>query len=153
MPTLEVELARAKAAGDKQIAGFTGAVRSLDPITVEEGDTFTFPTEYKVYEQDINGGKAQYIFIDVEGTAKKFYPSIFTKRRTVCNEDKSLTDQRVYTTGSAAELFRTAGSVAEGMEKLKGKKVKVTRMDIFRTLSFDRSAVVNCQIPVIDLVD
>lgn len=153
MATLAVEIKRAEAAGDKKIAGFTGAVRSLENLNLEVGDEWTFPTSYDVYDQKIGENHAQYIFIDVKGNAKKFYPSTFTKSRTVYNEDGSSTEQRVHTEGTAAELFRSAGSVDEAMKLLAGKKVKVTDVKTVRTLRYGTTSLMNATIPTIDLVE
>lgn len=153
MATLAVEIKRAEAAGDKKIAGFTGAVRSLENLNLEVGDEWTFPTSYDVYDQKIGENHAQYIFIDVKGNAKKFYPSTFTKSRTIYNEDGSSTEQRVHTEGTAAELFRSAGSVDEAMKLLAGKKVKVTDVKTVRTLRYGTTSLMNASIPTIDLVE
>ena len=152
MATLAVEIKRAEAAGDKKIAGFTGAVRSLENLNLEVNDEWTFPTSYDVYDQKIGDNHAQYIFIEVNGNAKKFYPSTFTKSRTIYNEDGSSTEQRVHTEGTAAELFRSAGSVNEAMKLLAGKKVKVTDVKTIRTLRYGTTSLTNATIPTIDLV-
>lgn len=153
MATLAVEIKRAEAAGDKKIAGFTGAVRSLENLNLEVNDEWTFPTSYDVYDQKIGDNHAQYIFIEVNGNAKKFYPSTFTKSRTIYNEDGTSTEQRVHTEGTAAELFRSAGSVNEAMKLLAGKKVKVTDMKTVRTLRYGTTSLMNATIPTIDLVE
>ena len=153
MATLAVEIKRAEAAGDKKIAGFTGAVRSLENLNLEVGDEWTFPTSYDVYDQKIGDNHAQYIFIEVNGNAKKFYPSTFTKSRTIYNEDGTSTEQRVHTEGTAAELFRSAGSVDEAMKLLAGKKVKVTDVKTVRTLRYGTTSLMNATIPTIDLVE
>ena len=153
MATLAVEIKRAEAAGDKKIAGFTGAVRSLENLNLEVGDEWTFPTSYDVYDQKIGENHAQYIFIEVNGNAKKFYPSTFTKSRTIYNEDGTSTEQRVHTEGTAAELFRSAGSVDEAMKLLAGKKVKVTDVKTVRTLRYGTTSLMNATIPTIDLAE
>ena len=153
MATLAVEIKRAEAAGDKKIAGFTGAVRSLENLNLEVNDEWTFPISYDVYDQKIGDNHAQYIFIEVNGNAKKFYPSTFTKSRTIYNEDGTSTEQRVHTEGTAAELFRSAGSVNEAMKLLAGKKVKVTDVKIVRTLRYGTTSLMNATIPTIDLVE
>ena len=153
MATLAVEIKRAEAAGDKKIAGFTGAVRSLENLNLEVGDEWTFPTSYDVYDQKIGDNHAQYIFIEVNGNAKKFYPSTFTKSRTIYNEDGTSTEQRVHTEGTAAELFRSAGSVNEAMKLLAGKKVKVTNVRNVRTLRYGTTSLMNATIPTIDLAE
>ena len=154
MAGLSVEVARAKAAGDKKVTGFEGAVRSLENLNLEVGDKFTMPENYEVYEHKLDNSKTQYIFVDLgNGSVKKFYPSTFTKSRTVYNEDGTSTGERIYTMGTAAELFRTAGSVADGMNLLKGKTLKVTDIKTVRTMRYGTTSLMNAQIPTIDLVD
>lgn len=154
MAGLSVEVARAKAAGDKKVSGFNGAVRSLENLNLEVDDQFTMPESYEVYEQKIGDNTVQYIFVDLgNDNVKKFYPSTFTKSRTVYEEDGQSTGQRVHTMGSAAELFRSAGSVADGMNLLKGKTLKVTDIKTIRTMRYGTTSLMNAQIPTIDLVD
>lgn len=152
MATLAVEIKRAEAAGDKKIAGFSGAVRSLENLNLEVGDEWTFPEKYDVFEQKIGDNVVQYIFIEIKDNAKKFYPSTFTKSRTIYNEDGTSTGQRVHTEGTAAELFRSAGSIDEAMKLLAGKKVKVSDMKNVRTLRYGTTSLMNATIPTIDLV-
>ena len=153
MSSLSFEIERAKKQGDRRAVGFTGAVRSLENLSLEEGDEWTFPEEYEVYEQKLGDNYIQYIFIEVNGNAKKFYPSTFTKVRVAYNEDGSTTGQRMFTQGSAAELFRSAAGVQEGMDKLKGKTVKVTKITPVRTLRYGTTSLMTAQIPTIDLVE
>lgn len=152
MALLTVEIKRAQAAGDKKVMGFSGAMRSLENLNLEVGDEWTFPEKYEVYEQKLGDNSVQYIFIQIGDIAKKFYPSTFTKSRMIYNEDGTPTGQRVHTDGTAAELFRTAGSVNEGMNLLAGKRVKVTDMKIVRTLRYGTTSLMNAMIPTIDLV-
>lgn len=154
MAKLEVEMARAAANGDKKVTGFKGGVRSLENVALELNDTFTFPTTFDVYEQKIGDNTAQYIWITLEdGNAKRFYPSTFTKSRTIYNEDGTSTGERKFTLGTAAEEFRKYGTIAEGMNALAGKKVKVTSLETVRTLRFGTMNLMNTQIPTIDFVE
>lgn len=153
MATMEIEIARNLARGDKKVAGFSGHIRSLDSLALESGDEFTFPEKYDVYEQKIGDNSVQYIMVTLaNGNAKPFYPSTFTKSRTIYNEDGTPTTKRVHTEGSAAELFRQSGDVETGMNALKGKKVKVTDIITIRTLRYGTTSLMNAQIPTIDLV-
>lgn len=157
MGNLTEEVKRAKAQGDKEaVNGFTGAIRSLEILTIEEGDVLVVPTEFKVYEQIFaNGSKAQYIFLQIDGTdkVKKFYPGTFTKRRRIYEEDGSLSDAEPdFTNGTASELFRSFQTVEDGMNALKGKKIKVTEVRTIRTKDYTTGNIVNQQIPKIDLV-
>lgn len=154
MANLTVEKARALANGDKQVAGFSGGIRSLENVALELNDTFTFPTTYEVFEQKIGDNKVQYIWVTLEnGNAKRFYPSTFTKARTVFNEDGTSTGVRKYTLGTAAEEFRKYGTVEEGMKALAGKKVKVTNIEVVSTLRYNSDKLQNTQIPTIDIVE
>ena len=153
MAKLEVEMARAAANGDKKVTGFNGGVRSLENVALELNDTFTFPTTFDVYEQKIGDNTAQYIWVTLEdGNAKRFYPSTFTKSRTIYNEDGTSTGNRKFTLGTAAEEFRKHGTVEEGMNALAGKRVKVTNIETIRTIRYGTNQVVNTQIPQIDFV-
>ena len=120
MATLEVELERNLSRGDKKVNGFSGAIRSLENLGLEVGDEFTFPENYDVYEQKIGDNTVQYIMVTLKnGNAKPFYPSTFTKSRTVYNADKTSTGIRKHTMGTAAELFRSFGEVQKGMDALR----------------------------------
>lgn len=155
MGQLAVEKKRAEACKDKKVDGFSGAIRSLEVLNLEEGDVLTFPLEYEVYEQKFGDNVAQYIFCQIGDTdnVKPFYPSTFTKSRQIYDEDLEPTGKRVHTKGTAAELFRQFGSVQEGMDALKGKKVKVTKIEKVRTLRFNTDSLMWAYIPTIDLVE
>lgn len=154
MATLAVEMERAQARGDKKVNGFSGAVRSLDSLALEKGDKFVVPESFDVREQKIGDGTAQYIFVTLaNGNAKPLYPSTFTKSRTVYNEDGTSTGQRVFTKGSAADLFRSKGSIQEAMEALKGKTLEVADIETVRTLRFGTTSIMNAQIPTINIVE
>lgn len=154
MATLAVEMERAKARGDKKVNGFTGAVRSLENLGLEIGDEFKVPDTFDVYEQKIGDNAVQYIMVELKnGNAKPFYPSTFTKSRSVYNQDGTPTGERKHTMGSAAELFRSKGSVQEGMDALRGKTVKVTSIEQVDTLRYGTTSLMKAQIPTIDIVD
>ena len=154
MASLAIEMKRAEEQGAKRVAGFSGAVRSLENLNLEKGDKFKFPDKYEVYERKFGDNTAQFIFVEVgDGNVKTFYPSTFTKSRTIYNEDGTSTGKRVHTTGTAAELFQKAGSVSDGMAALAGKTVVVSDVVEVRTLRYGTTSVMNAQIPTIDLVD
>ena len=156
MSRLDVEIARARENGDKKVSGFTGGVRSLENVAFEVNEEFTFPTTFDVYEQYFGDtGKAQYIWVQIKGTenVKRFYPSTFSKIRTVYNEDGTSTGKRKYTQGTAAEFYRKFATVEEAMRALAGKTVKITKLDPVRTLRYGSTTVITTQIPTIDFVD
>lgn len=154
MATLEQEIKRNMARGDKKVNGFSGAVRSLENLGLEKGDEFIIPESFDVYEQKIGENKVEYIMVELKnGNAKPFYPSTFTKSRTVYNQDGTSTGNRVATKGSAAELFRQFGSVQDGMNALKGKTLKVSDIEQVDTLRYGTTNLMKAQIPTIDIVD
>lgn len=158
MATLVVELERAEARKDTTANEFTGAIRPIEATGLEKGDVLIIPDDFtgKVKTTKIGDNKAEYILCQVEGTdqVKQFFPSTFTKSRVIYDEDGTSTGQRVFTTGSAAELFRNnAGSVQKGMEALKGKKIAVTDMMNVRTLRYGTTTLMTATIPVIDIVE
>ena len=154
--TMAVEIERAQKRGDRKLAKFEGAVRSLENIGLEKGDVFTIPATFEVYEQKFGDtGKAQYIFVEVENngvkTVKPFYPSTMTKTRAIYNEDGTPTGSRMSTKGTAAEEFRNHGGVQEAMEALAGKTLVVSNIETVRTLRFGTTSLMDAQIPTIDL--
>lgn len=152
MGKLAMEIARNKANGDVEINGFTGGIRSLENSSLEIGDEFTIPETFKVFKSK-RFNDAQYIMVELKnGNAKQFFPSTFTKSRTVYDENKQSTGVRVHTLGTAAEEFRSHADVAEGMNALKGKTLKVTKIDTIRTLRYDRPELMDAQILTIDIV-
>lgn len=155
MGTLAVEIKRAEARKDKVCNGFSGEIRSLDNDGLEKGDVLIIPEKFEVRERRFGDNSAQYILCELEGTdrVKPFYPSTFTKIRTVYDEDGIATSERVHTTGSAAELYRSFGSIADGMDALRGKKICVTDVIPVRTLRYNSDQLMTAQIPVIDLVE
>lgn len=154
MATLEQEIKRNIVRGDKKVNGFSGAVRSLENLGLEKGDQFTVPESFDVYEQKIGENKVEYIMVELaNGNAKPFYPSTFTKSRTVYNQDGTSTGNRVFTKGTAAELFRQYVSIQDGMNALKGKTLKVTDVEQVDTLRYGTTRLMQAQIPTIDLVD
>lgn len=155
MSTLAIETARAEARKDQVVNGFSGEVRSIENTGLEVDDVLIIPETFKVYERKFGDNKAQYIFCELEGTdqVKAFYPSTFTKRRTVYNEDGTSAKKNAFTTGTATELFRSFGDVKSGMDALKGKKIKVTAINEARTRRFNSTELMMAQFPVLDLVD
>lgn len=160
MASLAFEMDRAKAQGDIKLSGFSGAVRSLENPGLELNDTWTFPEKYDVYQQKFQGSDntVDYVWIELEnGNAKKFYPTSFTKSRSVWEEGQNgaaprNTGVRVNTLGTAADLYRSKATIAEAMGALAGKKVKVSKIDTIKTMRFDNSGLQNTQILTIDLV-
>lgn len=152
MGVLATEIARARAQGVVSIGNqFTKAIRDVELNNLEKGDVFTIPTEFDVQSQKIGENTAEFIFVEVAGgNVKRFFPSTFSKMRTIHNEDGTSTGQRVFTTGKAAEDFRKYGTVQEGMENLKGKKLIITDMKPVRCLRYGTTTMNTEYVPVID---
>ena len=155
MASLAVEEKRQLEMGAKEVNSFGGAVRSLENTGLEKGDKFTFPTKYdKIYQRMFGENKASFILVEISpDNVKPFYPTTFTKSRTIYNEDKTSTGKRVHTTGTAAEIFQKCATIDEGMQKLAGKTVIVSDVKTIRTLRYNSTELMNAQIPVIDLVE
>lgn len=154
MSKLTVEVDRALAAGDKKVNGFKGAVRNLDTILVQ-GDEFKMPEDYtdKVYEQKLAGGTAQYIFVETtKGEVRKLYPSVFTKRRVVVDDNDVVTSEYISTNGTATDIFKGEGSIEKAMNALAGRTLIVSKVTPFRTTAFGRPGeVVNTSVYTIDV--
>ena len=154
MSKLTVEVDRALAAGDKKVKGFTGAVRNLETV-LAKGDEFTIPEDYasNVYEQKLAGGTAQYIFVETtKGEVRKLYPSVFTKRRIVVDDNDVVTTDYKSTDGTATDIYKSEGSVEKAMDALKGKTLVVSEVTTFRTTAFGRPGeFVNTNVYTIDI--
>lgn len=162
MADMTTEIARSRANDDKRVEKFTGGVRSIDTPNLELGDTFTFPTEYEVYLSQTFG---QYIFVTLEngGAVKKFFPSLFTKSRAVYAADvngrprpilENGQQKRVKTEGTAAIEFRKYTEIEKAMDALKGKKVKITKVECHKTLDYNNPGRLrNTEFLTIDFVD
>ena len=157
MASFDVEVKRAEARGDKKANGWSGAIRQVENTGLEVGDVLTIPQDFtnRIYEQKFGDNKAEYVLCQLGDTdqVKAFFPSTFTKWRTVYEEDGRSTGVRKITGGTAAELFRTFGTVKDGMEALRGKKIKVTNIEQVRTLRYGTTELMTAQIPTVDLVN
>lgn len=157
--SLTLEIERAKAQGAEELAGFTGAVRSLDLSTLEKGDVFTLPETYEVYREKIGDNHAEFIFVETQsGEVKKLYPSMFTKSRSLVNEDGSIISvngraQRMSSSGSACDEFRKHATVQDAMNALATKTIEVSDVKTGRVLRFGSSQPTNTQFLVLNLVD
>lgn len=155
MGNLSREIARVEAGGAKKIASFVGAMRDVDLQTLAKGMKFKYEGTEQVYEQDFNGNKTQFVLLPVNGDVNNvipFYPSTFWKSRAEVNEDGTFTGNRPHTTGTAAETFRACGTVAEGMNAIKGREFVIADMKQVKCLRYGTTQVVTANIPVIDFV-
>lgn len=159
---MAVEVERAIKGGDAKVAGFSKAIRSLDNPGFVEGETFTIPKHFDVYETHFHVGdktySAEYINVETSlGAVKKFFPSTFTKSTSEVREVNGLlelTGNRVVTSGTATEEFRKYGTVQEGMLALAGKTIKVSKVTPVKGFAYrkvDETRVYN--ILTLDLVN
>lgn len=151
--SFEKETARAKTRDGQPVSEFSGEIRNLDAMPLVKGDVFTIPNTFEVFKSK-RFNDAQYILVTCEdGKVVQFFPSIFTKQRTVVNDDGTFSDERIRTSGTAADLFNESADVQAGMTALKGKKIKVSDMKVVPTLRYNSDQKTNAQVPVLDLVD
>jgi hypothetical protein len=134
---------------------FTGSVREPGVSAFETGDEFKIPEDFKVYNQPIGGNTVQFIYVEVgpNKVAKRFYPYIMWRSRSICNENKMLTGEVMRSSGTAVDEFRKYGSVQDAMTALKGKTLKITKMQPVRTLRYNTTDLITDHVPVIDLVE
>lgn len=126
MRTLEIAIRREIAKGTKQVSGFSGCIPE-EPCGFELGDTFTVPTQFEVYEERIAECTNQFIFVEtVNGNIRKLYPSQLSRIVSIYNRDGLPTGCKTYADGTASQLYRQFGTVADGMDALKGKTIRVT---------------------------
>lgn len=142
---------------------FNKAVRNMDagdPLNVN--DVITIPTEYKVLQVNFTPEAktptiALFIMAEVKNEVTgaernmRFYPNQLTKIAYPVDADgKRL--PKVKTTGTATKEYTSYATIDEAMEALKGKKIRVTKDDVYQTLRFGDNAIVNTHIYNYDLV-
>lgn len=156
---MDFEEKRAKVLDGTHSTTFSKPMRSFEYMSFEVGDIITLPTPpFKVFKRAIGSNVAEYVIVEVKSavgveSAKQFYPTVFTKRRPIYNEDKTPTGASEITKGTAAEKARKFATIQEAMEALAGKKIKVSNIKIIRTLNFERTNVVDDKIMTLDFLD
>lgn len=159
MGKLQFEKERALAQGTQKVNSFSGATRSLELSTLEQGDVFTVPEKFEVFKEKIGEGYAEFIFVENQhGDAKKLYPSMFTKSRTMVNEDSTPMTKdgrvvRMSSEGTACTEYRNHATVQEAMESLINKPIEVSEVKIGRVNAFGTKNVVNTQFLVLNFVE
>lgn len=116
---------------------FKGVVRDGNLYTLEPGDVFIIPTDFKVMEAPINGSKRKAQFclvdvIDVKGNkiaTKRFYPGSVQKNLAEVNDLCQPTGRRFTTNGTYASWFKKQTSIQEAVAASAGKKIRLTRYD------------------------
>jgi hypothetical protein len=144
-------------------ATFSGAIPG-DFNYFDEGDVFTVPKKLEVRKTHIRGINgwydAEYIYVETEsGKTVKLFPGTFTKHAVVYNEPNSVTSMPIGTgeivraSGTAVELYKSKSSVQEGMEALRGKKIKVSKMTPVRTLRYGTYSLRTTMVGTFDLIE
>ncbi len=136
--------------------GFTIAKRTPGEVTsFVKGDSFQIPNELKVYTNNINGNKAEFILVDVTNNKKKsvkqFYPSLLWRMREVYNKDNEPTGEWVYSSGSAVDELKKYDDVNSAMLAWAGRTITFSDMTKIRTNRFGSNEVKWDTIPVIDI--
>jgi hypothetical protein len=142
LTALQREEKRCKANGATSVESWDGGIRE-DINQLEEGDIFIIPESYKIFEETLNGGgKTQYTILTTEnGKVFRFFPSSLTKSVLVYEDTKEgqplvATDERARANGDVVDLFKTEGSVNDGMKLLAGRKIKVDKVKMIPTRRF-----------------
>lgn len=129
MLTLEIAIRREIAQGTKRVNGFSGVIPG-EPCGFEIWDTFTIPIQFQVYEERVGECTNQFIFVEtVNGSIKKLYPSQLSRIVSVYNSNGLPTGHKIYADGTASQLYRQFGTVADGMNALIGKTIRVTEIN------------------------
>lgn len=133
MNKLELEYRRAFAQGAKRVNGFSGAIPE-EYMGFELGDTFTMPTQFTVFEEVIGEIRNQFIFVETQnGDVRKLYPSQLSRRVRAYDPDGTPLGV-VAANGTASQLYKMHGSICEGMDALRGKTIRISKVTLIGTI-------------------
>lgn len=144
--------------------------RNIDFVEWEEGDEFVITGCENILSKKIGKRKdgtditVQYIVVDVTNprsyklVKKNFYPADLTKIAYEYNRSSKLRGMRKTVTGTVVDHAKTFATIQELMNSLKGKKIRITRIDSVFTLRFgcdanDDSSYYEKQLPQYDFVE
>lgn len=162
--TAKVEEARKEALKTSEATtGFSGNVRIFDLSSLEKNDEFVVEFEdadvlKQKMGEDEKGNPiyAEYIILQTKG-GKVFnlYPGTFTKNRRKFNQDGTPVVPMTYdrNTGSAVDEFKKHTTIADAMNALKGKTIKVNDVWACHTQKFDRSGFTDATMYKLDIVN
>lgn len=158
---LEVSKKRAEAQGSIK-SSFSGVRRQGGESILALGDEWTFPMSYddNVCTNE-NFNDAEYIYVETKpGVEKPFYVSTFDKSIEIFEPAKTRngfpkgTGVRKATSGEVIDFVAEFISVDEMMEALKGRRVKISKVETFQTQDYNNPhRVRNAQIYTIDFAD
>lgn len=138
LKAVEVAEEKVLASGGKIVTSFKGAVRGDELNTLEKGDQFTIPNDFKIYEQRVGSGTntAQFIIVEVNGVAKNFYPSSLQKNLAIVDDNAMPVGERAKTKGTACEWFKKQGSIDKAMKAMKGCTLKISDVTPYQVRRF-----------------
>lgn len=106
---------------------FSGKIRRF--YGFEVGDVFTIDPSVPVFTEKFDYDVvSQYtLVVNQYGEVRKLYPTLLDRK--VVNENH----QRVYSTGSVVDFYKSFDTVAEGMKMISGKAIRVSDIQHVRT--------------------
>lgn len=145
---------------NRKVAKFADAsqggkrIRQFDEGGFNVGDEFTINvTENGIYLQQIGNNNVSYTLVDVNGTAKHFYPGCLSKNVMIANEQNVFTGQSIHATGTAVEEYMRHKTVDEGMAALEGKTLRITNIQWVLTIPYRETKSRSTSVMTIDIVE
>lgn len=122
-----------------------GAVRPLDLNNINEGETVTIPTDYKVYKVPFPGSTTPAVKVITE-EGKDFFIGALTRSAVPATGE-----DRIFPTGTVVEKCQEYGSMDEFFKnELAGKKITFTKKTVVVTKVYNSDEVRNVNVWQID---
>ena len=121
------------------------------------GDEFTIPDDFSIYE--VVSGNRCIGMLKVRtqyGEYKNFHPGYFIKRVLLYDEEYISKGEYAFNKGTAVDFFKselTKSSLSSAVNALRGKKLKISNIEIVKVILTDNNGYKNYPILTIDLVD
>lgn len=137
MNKIDIAIQVRLAQGDEIIPNFT---RELTPDTgLRVGDIFTLPQQYEVLARRISFDVSQFILVvNQHEEVREFFPTQII-RKVGIYENGTFTGNYIQGQGTVNEHGRKFYSVAELMDSLKGKTIRVSRKTVVQSTYGPRS--------------
>lgn len=157
---VEEAVKRALADGSVKESSWKGAVRTGELNNCVEGDILQMPKDgYTILKSNIRGTEATFQSAYVEnqnGETRRVFPSMFQRAVGLYKLENDVavpTGQIAQASGTAAELFRKAITIEEGMNSLLGKKLEIKKIEKVQTRAYGSTTQLNTlNIYTIDIV-